>query len=330
MAKRRHNGEGTITQRPGGTWQARLSYIDPVTGQRKRVSVDGPTAAAVRTKMKETRERLEAGAPPRDAKQTVSDWMNRWRATTLAVSDRKESTRALYASLSRSHLEPAPFGAVSLDRLRPSDVEALVLALHAKGLSDSTIRQTYTILRAGLDGAVRDGLLARNPAAQVTRPGIKRREARHLDTGDVTAVLRAAEGSRYHSALTLIASTGIRKGECLALAWDHVDLDAGVLKVVATISRINGRLVISEPKTARSRREVPLHQSVVAMLRKHRIAQAAERLAAGNQWHDSGLVFTTETGGPVDPRNFLRVIETAATTPGWRAWGCTRYGTAPR
>ena len=102
----------------------------------------------------------------------------------------------------------------------------------------------------------------------------------------------------------------------LSTAWDHIDLDAGVLKVVATISRINGRLVISEPKTARSRREVPLHQSVVAMLRKHRIAQLAERLAAGNQWHDSGLVFTTKNGGPVDPRNFLRVIETAATTAG--------------
>ena len=60
MAKRRGNGEGTITQRPGGTWQAQLSYIDPITGLRKRTSVDGPTAAAVRAKMKEVRERLEA------------------------------------------------------------------------------------------------------------------------------------------------------------------------------------------------------------------------------------------------------------------------------
>jgi hypothetical protein len=69
---------------------------------------------------------------------------------------------------------PAPFGAIRLDKLRPSDVEELVLRMRAKtkpgqrmdddtepdtvrALSDSTIRQTYTVLRAGLDGAVRDG-----------------------------------------------------------------------------------------------------------------------------------------------------------------------------
>ena len=49
-----------------------------------------------------------------------------------------------------------------------------------------------------------------------------------------------------------------------------LDLDAGTLKVAATISRIGGRLVISKPKTERSRREVPLHPSIVTMLRKHR------------------------------------------------------------
>ena len=99
-----------------------------------------------------------------------------------------------------------------------------------RALADSTIRQTYTVLRAGLDGAVRDGLLARNPAALVKRPGVERAEARHLDAHDVAVVLRAAEASRYHPALVLIASTGLRKGEALALRWDRVDLDAGTLK----------------------------------------------------------------------------------------------------
>ena len=86
-------------------------------------------------------------------------------------------------------------GAVRLDKLGPSHIDALVLALRAKtragrrtenspnplpvrALSDSTIRQAYTVLRAGLDGAVRDGLLARNPAALVKRPSVERREAK--------------------------------------------------------------------------------------------------------------------------------------------------------
>ena len=137
-----------------------------------------------------------------------------------------------------------------------------------------------------------------------------------MDADDVAVVLKAAEASRYHPALVLIASTGLRKGEALALRWDRVDLDAGTLKVAATIARVNRALTITEPKTARSRRTVPLSPAVVAMLRKHRATQKADRLRAGNQWRDTGLVFTTELGGAVDPRNLLRVIEAAAKTAG--------------
>ncbi|MGA5465588.1 tyrosine-type recombinase/integrase [Mycobacterium sp. NPDC050041] len=326
---KRSNGEGNVYQRANGTWEARMSFVDPDTGRRRRVSFYGKTSRAVRAEMKKARDRVDAGAPVKDASTTVADWLSHWCATTLAVSDRKETTRALYTTLSRRHLEPAPFGATPLDKLLPSDVEALVLRLRAKtkpgpkdadgkpgnpvrALSDSTIRSTYTVLRSALDGAVRDGLLARNPAAQVRRPGVQRTEARHLDSDGVNAVLQAAQTSRYHPALVLIASTGLRKGEALALSWDHVDLDTGSLRVAATISRIGGRLVITEPKTVRSRRAVPLHPAVVSMLRKQKARQAAERLRAANQWQDCGLVFTTELGGPVDPRNLLRVIALAS------------------
>jgi len=60
---------------------------------------------------------------------------------------------------------------------------------------------------------------------------------------------------------------------------------------------------------------------VVAMLRGHRTEQKAQRLRAGNQWIGSGLVFTTELGAPVDPRNLVRVIEAAAKTAGIEAVG---------
>jgi integrase len=316
MAKRRQSGEGTIAQRPGGTWQARISYIDPVTGQRKRVSVDGPTAAAVRTKMKQARERLEAGGPPRDATHTVAAWLAHWRVTTVMASDPAESTRDTYARLARKHLETAPFGEISLGKLRPSDVEGLVLALRAKGLADATIRLIYNVLRVALDGAVRDRPLARNPAALVAWPGVKRGEARHLDTDVVTAVLRAVEDSRYYPALVLIASTGVRRGEALALSWDRVDLDAGTLTVAATLGRIGKRLVIRQPKTTRSRREIPLFPAMVTMLRRHRIAQKEERLRAGDQWTESGLVFTTALGRPIEPGNMLSRIKKAAAKAG--------------
>jgi integrase len=290
----------------------RISYADPETGKPKRESLYGPTQAAVRAKMAQARTRLEVGAPVRDSSRTVAEWLRDWCETTLAVSDRKESTKALYSTLARKHLSPGTFGATSLDRLRPSDVERLIRTLRERRLSDSTVRQIYTVLRLALDTAVRDGLLHRNPSAQVARPGVARTEARHLDTEALTALLKAAEGSRYHPVLMLIAATGLRRGEALALSWDRVDLDAGTVVVAATLGRVGKRLVISEPKTERSRRSVPLSPAMVTMLRRHRTAQKAERLRAGNQWHEHGLVFCTGLGRPVEPRNLLRVIEAAA------------------
>ena len=235
--------------------------------------------------------------------------------------------RPNYATLSAKHLEPAPFGEISLDKLKASDMEALILALRAKtkpaktegaeperALSDSTIRSIYIVLRVALDGAVRDNVLARNPATVIESPGVERREAKYLPAEVVKAVLKAAEGSRYHPALVLIATTGLRKGECLALKWSEVDLEAGEIRVRGTLGRVNKQLRIkAKVKTDSSRREIPLHHAVVTMLRKHRVAQMEERLAAANIWKNEDLVFPNETGGKVDPRNFLRVIEKAAT-----------------
>jgi integrase len=326
------NGEGSIYKRTRDgkvvRYEGAINYTAD-DGNTKRHTIYGRTRADVRDKLRKARERLDAGAPVRDAKRTVADWLAQWCATTLAASDRKESTRELYARLCEKHLEPAPFGAIRLDKLRPSDIEALVLAMRAeikpaktegaepvRALSDSTIRSTYTVLRAGLDGAVRDGLIARNPAAVVKRPGVARWEAKHASAVDVTKILVAAEGLRYRFVLVLIAATGLRPGEALALRWSDVDLDGAVLVVRGTLGRVGGRLVITEPKTERSRRTVPLTPALVSMLRTHRRQQAAERLHAGNQWRDSGLVFATEFGTPVEPRNILRTIELAAEKAG--------------
>jgi integrase len=316
---RNTNGEGSIYQRRRDgkplRWEGAISYAD-ADGNTKRHTVYGRTRAEVVDKLRTARARLESGAPVRDASRTVGDWFAQWRSGTLAASARKPATIALYATLCRTHLETGRFAAITLDRLRASDVDALILELRGKGLSDSTVRTVYTVARAAIDGAVRDGLLARNPVAQVARPAVARREAAHLSAGEVARVLAAATGSRYYPALLLIAATGLRRGECLALTWDQVDLEAGSLRVAATLGRVGRKLIVSDVKTARSRRTVPLSDALVEMLRRHRVAQLTERLRAGDRWQDTGLVFCTEHGRAVEPRNLLRVIEAAAAAAG--------------
>lgn len=315
-AKKRPSGDGSIRLKPNGiTWEARLTYVDPITNQRKRTSFTGRTQKEARAKMTEARKRLEAGAPVQDNAQPVGDWVTTWCDTTLKASPRKPATREQYRNMAK-HLQTGDFAAIPLDKLKPIDVTKLLLELCEAGLSDSTIRSVYTVARIALDDAVINGLLATNPVAKVARPGVARREAVHLPAADVSALLTEAKASRYYPALVLIAATGCRRGEALALRWKAVDFHKGTAYIGATVSRVDGRLAFSEPKTQRSRRVVPLAPAVIELLMAHRATQDSEREMAANLWEDNDLVFCTELGRPVEPRNLLRVIEAAAKSAG--------------
>ena len=72
------------------------------------------------------------------------------------------------------------------------------------------------------------------------------------------------------------------------------------------LQRVDGKLTLKEPKSEKSRRTLPLPAALVPALRAHRTRQNLERLAAGGQWVDSGLVFTTPKGTPLEPSNVLK------------------------
>jgi integrase len=315
MAKRA-NGEGSIFRRKDGTWSAELSYRDDY-GTLKRRTVYGRTQAEVRAKFRDARERIESGAPVKDASVTVAAWLEDWITKSLAASDRKQATKDLYATLARTHLAPT-VGTIPLGRLRPSDVEALIVTKRDAGLSGSTIRTIYTVLRSALDIAARDGLIRSNPAAAVRRPGVERKDAPHLTAEQAQALLEAIKGDRLECLFRVMLATGLRRGEALALHWSDVDLDAGLLRVRWTLSRTSQGLQLDEPKTDKSRRTVPLPRSAIETLRAHRTRQMEEQRTAAGAWQEHGLVFTTEIGTPLEPRNMLRRFEILAERAGLR------------
>lgn len=104
----------------------------------------------------------------------------------------------------------------------------------------------------------------------------------------------------------LALASGMRSGELLGLTWRAVDLDAGAVRVWASLQRTAGGLALVEPKTTRSRRQIDVEPRVVAALRRHRSAQLEERLAAGAAWKERELVFCDQVGAPIDGREMLR------------------------
>ena len=304
MIKGRADGEGSIYQ-DGDYWIAAMATTDPATGQRRRRKVKRKTKKDALAALRDMQGRKSADQPLRDSVVTLGSWSLRWEATVLPASRRRRSTQSTYRTLSKTCIRPH-LGGVPLARLRISDVEGWLLTLAKSGRAASTRRQSHTILRALLDDAVRDGLLARNVAAQVPRPRVPRVEAEYYQQDAVAALQRAAAGHRLAIMLTVFLGTGMRRGEVLALKRANVDRGRRELRVRGTLVRVDGKLTVHEPKTGNGWRTIPLSPSVLAALDIQRRQQLAERMKAGPSWIATDYVFTTEAGTPLDPRNVSR------------------------
>jgi integrase len=127
-----------------------------------------------------------------------------------------------------------------------------------------------------------------------------------LDTTQCLRLLDVAKGRRLEALFVLAVTTGMREGELLALHWCDVDLSRGAVAVTGTLSRSRVGLEITDPKTARARRQILLTAQAVQALQRHRLVQARTRLAAGSRWVENDLVFPTVEGRPMDTERLLR------------------------
>ena len=130
------------------------------------------------------------------------------------------------------------------------------------------------------------------------RPRIEKYHNQTLTEEQARKLLEVAKGSRIEALLLVTLTTGMRRGELLALHWDDIDLEKGVLYVQRTVSHVpHYGYVESEPKTQAGRRRIMLSSVAIDALKAHRISQDKERLEVGEKWSDRGIVFANYSGG---------------------------------
>jgi len=303
VTTRGRNGTGSVFQRSDGRWTASIRYKD-ANGQAKRRTVYGKTRREALDRLKEVQRHIDAGAPVVESKDSVAAFVERWITTVLEVSDKRPTTIATYRTIARTkvlpHLGPLPLAA--LDR---ATISRWYADLRTAGVAVSTIHKAADVLGMALDEAVEEGLLRRNPVRLVDRPALVRAEAETYTSDEVARLNEAAKGSREFPLLVLAAHTGMRKGEALGLRWRDVRLDRREIAVTGTLVRVGGRLTRQEPKTNAGTRVIPLSPAAIAALDEARSWQDGDR-EGSEWWSDTGYVFTTSTGEPMDPRNVLR------------------------
>ncbi len=110
------------------------------------------------------------------------------------------------------------------------------------------------------------------------------------------------------------ATTGLHRGELLGLRWADLDLNSGTLTVEQTVQRASGKLHLSGAKTEGSESVIPLPEWTWMVLLEHQESQKAERARLDDAWQDHDLVFPSEIGTPMEPRNLNRHFAALRTT----------------
>ena len=277
MAKHRANGEGSIRKRSDGRWEGRCTTgHDPETGKPIYKNVLGKTQAEVKAKLKAAMETKEKIDYTRTDKFTVGEWATVWFENYAKPSIR-ESTALYYQSYIDNHIIPH-IGKIKLNRLTTLDLQRFYNKVKTGGrvqryegmkdlsLSNKTVRGLHTMLHGCLQQAVREKHISSNPADGCKIPPNDKEEMKVLPAEKVGAYLKAAEDWGVLPMFYLELTSGLRRGELLALLWTDIDVENLTVTVSKSVNRGKGELRVTQPKTSNAVRTLAIPQKTVDLL----------------------------------------------------------------
>ncbi len=295
-----------MVRKRGDTWTA-YWYVRQADGCLRQRSKGGfRTQREARAHLMATLADLATGRYAEPYRKTLGQYLTEEWLPTLP-STRRPSTVASYRDTIEGVVIPR-LGGTMLAALSPRDVQQFVEELGKNGrrrdggpLGARSIGYVLVVLGAAMTHAVKLGLIPRNPVSAIERPRAPRAQMKCWTASECARFLTHMGDDRLHPLYLLALTRGLRRGELAGLRWANVDFDAGRIAIVEARVSVRGEVVVSEPKTERGRRTVPLDEHLAKVLRDHRRHQLTERLAWGEGWTDSGYVFKREDGTPLHP-----------------------------
>ena len=240
---------------------------------------------------------IEHGTYIEPSKLTVGDWVQTWLNDYKAMKLR-ETTLDLYQWTFDKYITPN-LGGIHLQDLRGDHVQRLYKQILDAEKSSRLVHLVHQILNPALRQAIKNGLVKANVCEATELPPLKYQHRRELTQEEQDKFLEACFGHRYGIAILVLFGTGIRKGECLGLRWQDVDLDNKVIYITQGLVRTKSGLKTQAPKSEKSRRSIPLTKVVVEALKLHK-----DRMRFEKHYRLDGYVFCTKNGTAVIPRNF--------------------------
>ena len=312
MPKKRANGEGSLRKRKDGRWEGRYTAgCDPTTGKPIHKSVLAKTQSEAKEKLKQAIAEAEKLDMSRAKSYTLGAWIKLWYEV-YAEPRLREKTKHYYLNYIDNHIIPE-LGNTPLEKLTTIQIQKFYndlqksgriqrythIKLKDKGLSTRVVRGIHTLLNNCLEQAVAERLILANPAKGCRLPKLEKREMKILPEDKIGPYLAEAERRGLLAAFYLELTTGLRRGELLALLWTDLDVENMTISVSKQVNRINGELVVSQPKTPNSTRKLAIPQRAVDLLMEEHAKHP----------HSPYMFVSPKTGTMFDPDSFRHTHE---------------------
>ena len=279
MGRKRKNGEGTVRLRKDGRWEGRIVIGYDENGLPKTKNVLAKTKGECIEKLKALKSTITPDTPIKlKADMPFGEWLDHWYETYCKPNARP-ATQRTYEGYIRLYLHPR-LGSIPLNKVTINDIQQMCTWMMTEarldqkngdsGLSDSQVRNCYSLCDRVLEKAVAEKLIVRNPAKGCKLPPDRPKEMKVLSREDMQKVLIQAKEENYYELFLLEFATGLRLGELMALQWDDVNLVTGELRINKQVNLVGSKLVISEPKTKAAVRTLILPPSVRKVLAEYK------------------------------------------------------------
>ncbi len=283
-------------------WYIRVELSPDPDGKRRQRTLSGTTRKEVTAKQIALLRELATGTALEPSTLTTGAYLARWLEEVVRPN-KAVRTYEIRESLVRVHIAPA-LGPVLLTKLQPAHISAMLAAIQRDG-SAKTALDVRTTLRIALEHAVRKWqLIPQNVADRVDPPRYEPPPVALWDEAQLAHFLAHNTGRRYSALYRLALDTGLRQAEILGLRWADLDPARGFLTVRRQSQRTTTAGFVTKTTKGKRGRSVALVAGTLAALQAHRVAQAAEREAAGAVWVEEDRIFPSRTGGP-QPRESL-------------------------
>ena len=299
MAKRRPSGDGMVRKREDGRWEGRIVVGHDEKGLPKTKNVLAKTKSECSAKLKALKASLQEQKPEKPkGDMTFGTWLDHWYQRECKPQIRPK-TQADYENRIYQHIIPE-LGSIPLAKLTAADLQQFYNRLkeggrllrveqYGPGLSVRMVKSCHVTCRVALDQAVAQGLILKNPALSCKAPVTRPKEMQVLTGDEIQRLLIQAKEDGCFELLLLELTTGLRRGEILALQWDDLDFRTGTLRVERQVQRIQGKLAVSQPKTRASCRSILLPAPVLEILAQYRQSVSSHWMFPSPKKEDSPL-----------------------------------------